>query len=143
MAVVRSRSVFIPYCLGYEQVELLYRTTTNKCIRILLSHHVIYTMRHSKIFQPLKNNLQGVYLIHSSSKFNKMGQERESNPCTDPEVSSRLKLHRIHDDWHMKAFRLPALHTGRLNLQETFLVLISFKGWIYSRAIILPEGLRQ
>jgi len=43
----------------------------------------------------------------------------------------------------MKAFRFSALHIGHLYLQETFLVLISFKGWIDSRAIMRPEGLRQ
>jgi hypothetical protein len=44
------------------------------------------------MFQPLKNHLQGVYLIYSSSKFDKIGQKRDSSPSRDPEGSSRLKL---------------------------------------------------
>ena len=31
-------------------------------------------------------------MTHSSIKFNKIGHKRDSNPWTDPEGSSRLKL---------------------------------------------------
>jgi ribonuclease I len=67
---------------------------------------------------------------------------KESHPGQALEFQE-VEAPRFQNNGHMKVVRLSALCTGHLYLQEIFLVLISVRGCVNSRAIVRPEGLCQ
>ena len=60
-----------------------------------------------------------------------------------PRGFQEVKVPTFHVNRYMKVVRLSAIRTGRLYLQEIFLVLISVRGRVNPRAIVRLEGLYQ
>ena len=97
----------------------------------------------------VQNNTEGRSRNHCCNA-NSIGvtyyEQRESKPITGldrPWGFQEVEAPRCPDNRHRKVVRLSALHTGRLYLQEIFLVLISVRVWVSPRAIVRPEALCQ
>jgi len=71
------KCVFTQLSVAHNKLLILYQIKTNK--RTRTSHHVIKTVLHSGVLQHLKGHLQTVYLIHFSSKFNRMSYQMENS----------------------------------------------------------------
>jgi hypothetical protein len=72
-------------------------------------------------------------------KYNFPGKAKQSH--YRPRGFQEVEAPRFQDNWHMKVVRLSTPCTTRPYPQETFLVLISVRGWVDPRAIVRPEGL--
>jgi len=100
------------------------------------THHQIFCKLHQIWFwyRSVKSTTVNFVELLLSGK----GKAIVLQAWTGPEGSRRLRL---QDSRHVKVVRLPVLHTGCLYPQEIFPVLISVRGWVYSRImhIINPK----
>ena len=79
----------------------------------------------------------------SDYRLSKKGTEIPVTGLDRPWGFQKFEATRFKDNRPMKVVRLSAVSIGRLYPQEIFLVLISVRGWVDTRAIVRPEGLWQ
>jgi hypothetical protein len=85
-----------------------------------------------------------IYVLPSTSSITLKIKVKQSHHRPDrPWRFQEVEAPRFQDIRHMKVVKLSALRTGCVYPQETFLVLISVRGWIDHRTIVRPEGLYQ
>jgi len=98
---------------------------------------IIYNVYRGFILLNNSNLILSKYLLTSvtaKQSLQKSGQAQKVARVWDSQISVNR---------HKKVVRLLALFTGRFYPQQMFLVLISVRGWVDSRARVLPEGLYQ
>ena len=93
------------------------------------------------------NMKEDVPFGHGCGKRNiRHNSERKAVPLqvwTGPWRFQEVEAPRFQDNRHMKLLRLSALRTGRLYPQEVHLLLIYFRSWVTTRAIVRPKVLCQ
>jgi len=99
-----------------------------------LSHVLLVHIKRWVSLSHLQNS--DVYRVEAKRRKNK-GKSNLVRTLSVPADSRSI----LHDNRCMKLVRLSALRTGRLYLQELFLVLIYVRDLVDPRAIVGLEGL--